>query len=76
MILDYDESGVNNNLYLKINFIWFRIFIKLVECKLLLLYYNVVIECVIIFLYILNRSLFDFKDFISLLIIYEGFFIL
>lgn len=65
MILDYDESGVNNNLYLKINFIWFRIFIKLVECKLLLLYYNVVIECVIIFLYILNRSLFDFKDFIS-----------
>lgn len=65
MILDYDESGVNNNLYLKINFIWFRIFIKLVESKLLLLYYNVVIECVIIFLYILNRSLFYFKDFIS-----------
>lgn len=65
MVLNYDESGVNNNLYLKINFIWFRIFIKLVECKLLLLYYNVVIECVIIFLYILNRSLFDFKDFIS-----------
>lgn len=65
MVLNYDESGVNNNLYLKINFIWFRIFIKLVECKLLLLYYNVVIECVIIFLYILNRSLFNFKDFIS-----------
>lgn len=65
MVLNYDESGVNNNLYLKINFIWFRIFIKLVESKLLLLYYNVVIECVIIFLYILNRSLFDFKDFIS-----------
>lgn len=65
MILNYDESGVNNNLYLKINFIWFRIFIKLVESKLLLLYYNVVIECVIIFLYILNRSLFDFMDFIS-----------
>lgn len=37
MILNYDESGVNNKLYLKINFIWFRIFIKLVECKLLLL---------------------------------------
>lgn len=65
MVLNYDESGVNNNLYLKINFIWFRIFIKLVESKLLLLYYNVVIECVIIFLYVLNRSLFNFKDFIS-----------
>lgn len=65
MVLNYDESGVNNNLYLRINFIWFRIFIKLVESKLLLLYYNVVIECVIIFLYILNRSLFDFKDLIS-----------
>lgn len=65
MVLNYDESGVNNNLYLKINFIWFRIFIKLVESKLLLLYCNVVIECVIIFLYILNRSLFNFKDFIS-----------
>lgn len=33
MILNYDESGVNNKLYLKINFIWFNMFIKIVESK-------------------------------------------
>lgn len=65
MVPNYDESGANNNLHLKINFIRPRILIKSAECKLLLLYHNAVTERAIILLHVLNRSSSDFKDLIS-----------
>lgn len=65
MVQNYDESGANNNLHLKTNFIRPRILIKSAESKLLLLYHNAVTERAIILLHILNRSSSYFKDLIS-----------
>lgn len=65
MVPNYDESGANNTLHLKINFIRPRILIKSAESKLLLLDHNAVTERAIILLHILNRSSSDFKDLIS-----------